>query len=613
MKTKLITTIIISFLLCLLTSENKAQDGNVINFMRTVPQSNNNNPAAIPSVGFYLGVPALSALNIGLDNGNFSYNNVFTRRADDSIVIDADKFISTLKANNKLSYELSDQIFALGFKVNRSYFTFSINNKNTINANYTKDFMTFLLKGNGPFIGQNANLGDSKLGLNSYIETSLGLTREINERLSVGLKFKYLIGIMNVYTEKSTANLYTDPNTYDLSATSDFLIRTSLPFDSLTAKPKDIKWQDVKNNKGIAFDFGGEYKLTSKLSLGLSVVDLGYIDWSNNIQNYQSKNPNATYSFTGFDINSAFKNGQINDSVFNKIIDSLKNSLGVENVKGSKYRAPLKTKIYFTASYFLTKHDLFGLVIRNDIINQAINTSLTVSYNRYFGKNLSLTFANTVVAGNLLNPGGGFAFNLGFAQFYFLIDHVSSFYAADIKNVGFQFGFNLIAGKSKPGQKSTEPIIKEDEEKKSKRHKLVSEPIQTDSTIVKPPVEILPVKVAPIIKSDTINIKRDSLKSDTLKLLKMQDTILKKTLDSNLLKVKDTLKNVLIPIDTTIKKLTLPIDSVKQVKPLDSIPNKIEGNTPNNQSPGNNPINNDANNKPPAIVPNETTPKQNTK
>ena len=353
--------------------------------------------------------------------------------------------------------------------------------------------------------------------------------------------------------------------------------------------------------------------MTSKLSLGLSVVDLGYIDWSNNIQNYQSKNPNATYSFTGFDINSAFKNGQINDSVFNKIIDSLKNSLGVENVKGSKYRAPLKTKIYFTASYFLTKHDLFGLVIRNDIINQAINTSLTVSYNRYFGKNLSLTFANTVVAGNLLNPGGGFAFNLGFAQFYFLIDHVSSFYAADIKNVGFQFGFNLIAGKSKPGQKSTEPIIKEDEEKKSKRHKLVSEPIQTDSTIVKSTIVILPVKVAPIIKSDTINIKRDSLKSDTIKLLKMQDTILKKTLDSNLLKVKDTLKNVLIPIDTTLKKLMLPIDSVKQVKPLDSIPNKIEGNTPNNQSPGNNPINNDANNKPPAIVPNETTPKQNTK
>ena len=150
MRTKSIVTIIVSFLLCLLTSENKAQDGNVINFMRTVPQSNYNNPASIPSVGFYLGVPAVSAINIGIDNGNFSYNNVFTRRADDSLIVDAPKFIGTLKDNNKLSYEFSDQIFALGFKVNRSYFTLSVNSKNTINANYTKDFMTFLLKGNAP-------------------------------------------------------------------------------------------------------------------------------------------------------------------------------------------------------------------------------------------------------------------------------------------------------------------------------------------------------------------------------------------------------------------------------------------------------------------------------
>ena len=262
MKIQSITIFIISFLFCLITSEIKAQDGgNVINFMQTIPQSNYNNPATIPSVGFYLGIPALSAINIGIDNGNFSYNNVFTRRADDSLIVDVNKFIGSLNDNNKLSYNLSTQLFALGFKVDRSYFTFSVNSINSVNANYTKDFMTFLLEGNGPFIGQNGNLGDFRLGLNSYIETALGFSREINKQLSIGVRFKYLIGIANVYTERSNVNLYTDPINYDLAVTSDVLIKTSMPIDSLNSS--NVKWQDIKQNNGIAFDFGGEYKLNS--------------------------------------------------------------------------------------------------------------------------------------------------------------------------------------------------------------------------------------------------------------------------------------------------------------------------------------------------------------
>ncbi len=620
MKKKLITTIIFSISLCLYITSIKAQDGNVINFMQTVPQSNYNNPAAIPSVGFYLGIPVVSTINIGLDNGSFSYNNIFSRRNQpspyDSIYIDVDKFLGSIKGSNKLSYDISSQLFGLGFKVKRSYFTFSINSKNTINANFTKDFMTFLLKGNDAFIGKNANIGDFKFGMNSYLEASFGFTREINKRLSVGVKFKYLIGLVNIYTERSNINLYTDPNTYALTATSDLLIRTSSPFDSLTnIKTKDAKWADMKQNKGIAFDFGGEYRLTNKWSFGLSVVDLGYIDWTNNVKVYQSKNPNAPFNFSGIDINTAFKDGKLDTTAINNLVDSLKNSMGIENVKGSKYRAPLKTKIYLTASYFLTKRDRFGFVMRNDIVNQAVNTSLTLSYNRYVGKNVALTFANTFVSGNALNPGGGITFNLAFIQFYFLVDHSSSFYLADVKNFNFQFGINLVTGKTKPGERFTEPIKKDDYEGKSKKNKIIVEPEAIDSTLLKTPVVIPPKQETPVIKTDSLKTKAeankfvvDTLKThpDTLKTLKTMDTTFKN--------MNDTLRNGLINVDTTIKKLSLPLDSLKTNKNQDTIPaNKPEGNVPPvNQNPTNNPINNDANKNTPALVPNEVTPpKQN--
>ena len=598
MRTKLITTIIISFLFCLISTGIKAQDGNVINFMQMVPQSNYNNPAAIPSVGFYFGLPALSALNFGINNGSFSYNNVFSRRADDSLIIDVDKFLGSIKDDNKVSYDVSEQILALGLKVKRSYFTFSVSNKNTINANFTKDFMTFLLKGNEPFIGKSANLGDFKFGLNSYVEAAFGLTREINKRLSVGVRFKYLIGLVNVYTERSSINLYTNPSSYELALTSDVLIKSSTVLDTFKFNNND-KWQSISDlsnkvfnspNHGMAIDFGGEYKITNKFSVGVSVLDLGYIDWGNDVKNYQSKKANTTINFNGLDINTAFKNGSFDKSVFDDIIDSLKNTMGIDTVNGTKYRAPLKTKIYVSASYFLTKRSRLGLVLRNDLVNQAVNSSFTISYNRYVGKNLSFTFANTIVAGNLLNPGGGISLNLGFAQFYLLVDHSSSFYAADIKNFGFQFGLNLVAGKTKPGQKSTEPIYKEDEDsRKSKKNKLVNEPLKVDSVIVKPPVIVTPIKELPQINVDSAKLL-DSLN----KIKEMENAIKMKN---------DSLNKIPVPGDTT---------SINNQQPLDSVPtiNKPEGTTPTNPTPDKTPINNDANKNQPGSVPNENVPKQ---
>lgn len=594
MKRNSIYTLIIALVLLFFTVKTQAQEGNVINFMQTVPQSNVNNPALNPSVGFYIGLPSFY---LGLDNANFAYNNVISKRnlpkPYDSSYIDVDKFLGTLDKTNKLSYEGSIQLFALGFKVQKSYFTLSLSNKFTTNFNFTKDLMTFILKGNESFIGQNANIGDSKFGLNNYMEAALGFSREINKNLTVGLRFKYLVGVVNIYTERSSINIYTDPNTYALSASSDVFIRTSSPvdkpYDSLSnIKPGDLKWKDLMNqNKGIAFDFGGEYKINNKLAIGLSVIDLGYIDWSSNVNNIQSKNPNNKFDFAGIQIDSAFSNGGIGNDAFNKIVDSLKSVMGIQEVKGTKYRAPLKTKIYFSASYFLTKSDRFGLVVRNDIINQAVNTSVTVSYNRYFGKNISLTFANTMVAESMFNPGGGIAVNVLFGQLYFLVDHSSSFYAADIKNLGFQFGLNLVFGKTKPGKRDDAAAAKaEEEERSSKKKRLMLEPTKTDTVIVKPTIVPTPKMDTSYLRTIPIKTKIDTIPTtiDTLKkapVLRMMDTTIVKPMDS----LQGALK-----VDTTTNKLA-PFYSTKSIKESDAIPavKKVEETIPTNPTPAKEP------------------------
>ncbi len=508
----------------------KAQDGNTIYFMNNIPQSNYSNPATLPNCNFYLGIPGISSLGINLDNGSFSYNDMFSRRSDDSLMLDKEKLLGALKDNNKLSYDFTEQLFALGFRVKRNYFTLSAATKISTNFNYTKDFMTFLLKGNEPFIGKTANLGDSKLGLNAYNEIALGFSREINKKLTLGLRFKYLMGIVNVYTERSSLLLTTDANTYALTASSDFLIHSSSPFDSLQSIDKQMKNMNSSSftkNNGFAFDFGGEYRLNNQWAFGMSIVDLGSINWKSNVTEYRSKNPNKQITFSGFDFNEAFPGGNLDSTVIDNLIDSIQNALGIDEFDGSSYRAPLKTKLYTSVAFSLTRNDRFGLLMRNDFANESVNTLLSVSYNRNVGRWFSITLSNTIVAGTFFNPGGGFSVNMGSFQFYLIGDHFSSLYLADMKNMGIHFGMNLLFGRTKQGSRyeKVKPIAIEEE--RSSRYRKPT-PVVSDSVLL-PNNNI--VKLTDTVKiADSVNLNP--------------------VIDTNILPVVDT--SIILPVDTVV-------------------------------------------------------------
>ncbi len=544
MKKIIFILIAVFFALQLMQKTVNAQDGNTIYFMNNIPQSNYSNPASLPNCKFYLGVPAMSSFGFNFENGSFSYNDIFSRRKlnppYDSLYIDKDKMLGALSDNNKLSYDISEQLFAMGFRVRRNYFTLSAATKISTNFNYTKDFMTFILKGNEPFIGKTANLSDSKLGLNAYTEIALGFSREINKKLTLGVRFKYLIGIVNIYTERSNILLTTDAGNYTLTASSDFLIYSSSPFDSLQSIDKQIKKlkpSNINDNTGYAFDFGGEYRLNKRWTFGLSIIDLGSINWKSNVKEYRSKNPNKQFVFNGIDINEAFPGGKLDSTVFNNLIDSLKETVGIDEYNGTSYRAPLKTKLFTSVAFSLSPNDRFGLLMRNDFANKSVNTLISVSYNRNIGKWFAITLSNTFVSGNIFNPGAGFNLNIGFMQFYMIGDHFSSLYAADMKNFGMHFGMNILFGKTKQGyryEKQKNTVIEEEE--KSSRYK-----------------KLLPI--VPLVEDSML----------------LKDTNIVKLIDSSKLKpIIDT--SIRIPI---VDSLTLPnIDTIKTI-PVDTVKNVV--------------------------------------
>lgn len=583
MSKKIYKFILVSLIYFLFISENQsfAQDGNTIYFMQNIPQSSFSNPALMPNCKFYLGLPGISSLQFNLDNSGFSYNDVFTRRADDSLIIDKDKLLGALSDKNKLSYDMSEQIFAMGFRAKRSYFSLSVNSKISANFNYTKDFMTFLLKGNAEFIGKDIDLSGSKLEANTYSEIALGYAREFGKKFTFGMRVKYLVGAVNVYTERSDIKIYTDPNTYDIRATSDVLIHSSSPFDSLKSfdeQAKNIKWKNMMDNNGFAFDFGGEFRLNKRWAFGASLIDLGSINWKSDLRDYRTKNPNQSFTFSGLDINEAFKGGELDQTVIDNLIDSLKETIGIEEYKGVSYRAPLKTKLYLSAFFALNSKNRFGFLMRNEFANQDVNTMFSVSYNTNIGRNLAITLSNTFVSGNMFNPGGGFTFNFGPFQLYLIGDHFSSVYAADLKNIGLHFGMNLIFGKTKQGYRYQKPKYVEIEEERPRKKR------------------ILPVIADSVVAVDTITSIADTLKTEILPA--KIDTVIQ--IQADTVSTIDSVKIEVKPIDTLkieVKDTNPPVIKKEEILPQKNV--TVPGKAKQNPK------------KPAAVAPKKINPQQN--
>jgi len=449
-------------------NSTKAQYTDISYFMRNTPTSFKMNPAMTPTAKFYINFPT-SSINMNFSTSGFAYKDIITRRNDDSLQIDLDKFHNKLTDNNYFKLETNTEIFGFGFQVeNKNYVSFGLDFNIDANFNFSKGLFDILLYGTESADKKSQILDGKLLSLNAYIAPSISFTRIIDEKLTLGLRVKMPLGIANITTEKSELSL--DFNDDKITAMSNFMIKTSIisgslnftgirsvtednnndnsnNFDQLD-NSSDIIKQALKN-KGLAFDFGGTYKLNKSMLVSLSVQDLGFIHWASNVTNIQSKNPNNSYTFNG--LGSVDYDGDISDQL-NDIGDSLINSLDLETVKGKSYTKMLPTKIYagFTWNFTKTQYlnALYKTAIGSNYFDQYLSIYYSLQLERYLNISLGNTFAfenkwNSISA---INPSLAFNFNLYCVNLYFGGSLRSSCNLSSITGLNIFVGMNLAFG-----------------------------------------------------------------------------------------------------------------------------------------------------------------------
>jgi hypothetical protein len=427
-------------LLIILSLVSFGQQDLTLYYMDRIPQVQLVNPGFIPESKYNFGIPVLSSQYFSAGNSGFNIN----------AIKDVDKLVDRLGRRNHATVFYRPELFSAGINVKDNYFTFGVTEQVNFRFVYPKDLFLFIWEGNGEsLLGRRADMDGLAVNFNHYREYAFGYAKKLMDgRLSVGTRIKYLNGFSNIYTRSSKLGLYTDNETnHHLTLDGEMEVNTSGP--NVFAADFDINPSDfIKSpNTGLAFDFGANYMVNEKISVSASLLDLGYINWRNDVRSFKQNEFNFTYS--GLDLNSLFVNNGDTTGTTQGITDSLNNTFRVDSSSAS-YRTPLTSRFMIGGLYKLHKNHSAGALLYGEIYRGAIRPAFTLSMNTKVQRWLSATFSYSMFNRSYNNLGLGLSLNLGSFQFYTVTDNfLAPLMPTSAKNVHVRFGFNITAGRPK--------------------------------------------------------------------------------------------------------------------------------------------------------------------
>jgi hypothetical protein len=434
----------------IMTSIGYSQISRSAYFLDYLPIANGLNPAFTSPGEAFLSLPLISSTYVSV-NLPLNYSEIIRKsEVNDNIYINKQAMLNELDDVNMFSANFYSMIGQFGLRFNKHIFQVGLAKVATTNLTIEKDMIEFLLKGNAhpDIIGRNINLSKTGINFTLYHEISLGYALEYNNKISMGVKLKYLNGQVNIYTEKNNLNIFTsDKLDYSITASTDLAVHTSTTYGQLNElgdqNIMNYAWIDFSGNHGFAIDIGAVYRPLPKLRLSLSAVDMGKIKWKEYVNSYVSKNPGKEYTYKGIDINDFFMDNSLVDTI--PMLDSIANHFEIEELN-EPYSSYLIPKLYIGADYDLTNYDQFGFLFKTEFYHYSTLPYFTLNYKRKFGRSFS-TIINYTLAKNNSSVGLGLAAKSGPINIYCLTDSVLSYISAlKAKTVNLQFGICFIFG-----------------------------------------------------------------------------------------------------------------------------------------------------------------------
>ena len=447
-----------------------SQTQNSLYFMNGIPQASGVNPARTPDCGFYIGIPILSPLSTQISSSPLAYEDIiYPHPTQDSLITflhplgDQEAFLNKIKPLNVLLADTRASVLSIGFSTGAGFFTLDLTTRAEANLYFPGDLARLVLEGadeEGVY-----NMDGTGVDFSGFDEIALGWSGAIGSKWQIGVRGKALFGFGNLSTNSSELEVSTSAELWNIQADMEF--SASLPFAEVVYDEdgiiEDIIIEDEINNMrpsalfkqafnaknfGLAVDLGVDYRPSDRWLLSASVLDIGYIHWTDEVHKVSFK---TDYDFSGLEVNPFEFTGDLSfgdyvDSSFSAMADSLAG--GLEFTPGGAYNSRLNPKLYVGASWWATPNINFGVLSRTDFLRDAIFEQLTASANFSAGRILNFTLSYTYMTDYWKNIGAGISLNAGPLNLYLISDNTLNalFWTEEARAVNFWFGVNLVFG-----------------------------------------------------------------------------------------------------------------------------------------------------------------------
>lgn len=435
------------------------------------PQSLLTNPGADVKYKWFFGVPLLSGISANMGSTGFDAYSLFAKNGVD-FTTKVKNVIASTNSNDYVTANQQLEIFTAGFRVGgedgKSYISFGMYQELDSFIYVPTDLAILSLYGNNDYIGKSFDLGDLSVKAELLSVFHVGFNKQINKKLILGARAKVYSSIFN---GTSTSNSGYFVTTQDSNLIYNQVIKSNLELNtSGIAKYLDEDYDgDVASdmtedavdraffggNLGLGLDLGLTYYPKPNIQLTASLVDIGYVSHTKDVETYTLK---GDYDFKGVitDFNS--------DGTVDNAYRDFKEAIPLDTLY-AKYKTQRPLKFYSSFQYSFEEErqtecdctsdedswyrsavgaQLFAMTTPKEPM-----LALTAYYRRRIVQGLQMKATYTIDSYSAKNIGLGLTTKIGMFNFYAMADNLLEYKDISKANaLTFQIGFNIISGGS---------------------------------------------------------------------------------------------------------------------------------------------------------------------
>lgn len=414
-----------------------------------VAQSMHLNPAMPQQTKFWIGLPVLSGYNLSYHNNSFSLIDVF--ETGTNINDNLAQVTARLDEQSHMAIHSSIDLFGLGFSTKKGFFTAGANQVVDFRMDMPRELFQLLFSQDQTLT--NFALTDFDLEAIARTNYYVGYQhRLMNDRLTIGGRFKYIFGQTHGYTDRVNLSLK-NRDDYTLVATTDILARRAgandFDFDNI-----DAVRVAFSGNQGYAVDLGFNFKLNDHLEFSASVIDWGSINWEEFAHESSSK---GQYVFEGIKTNLDPDNM---DQSLQNTQDSLEAAFGFQDTAIAGYSRTLMSRAFFSVNYNLNEKHSLGAIYHHRNWNGQLYHDLGVNYVGRWARGFQFTAGYSIIDGTYGNVGLGMSFKTGPVQLYMMTENIIGAVAfTELYSSNIRVGINLSFYGKKDKEEEDEVVV----------------------------------------------------------------------------------------------------------------------------------------------------------